>query len=76
MVRGTGKSRETKAEARMVTQVREDGGLNQAGSNRDGETCKDSEYSRSESQADGRWTGWGGYAGKRRESEMTLGVWA
>lgn len=71
MVRGTGKSRETKAEARMVTQVREDGGLNQAGSNRDGETCKDSEYSRS----DGRWTGWGDMREKgERDDSGRLGL--
>lgn len=34
----------------MIIQVREDGGLDQAGSSRDGENCWDSEYSWSESQ--------------------------
>lgn len=65
MVRGTGKSRETKAEARMVTQVREDGEatemvrlakiLNILGVMADGPD--------------------GGICGKK-EREMTLGVWA
>lgn len=69
MVRGTGKSRETKAEARMVTQVREDGEatemvrlakiLNILGV-------------RAKLMADGPD---GGICGKK-EREMTLGVWA